>query len=148
MRRKTSSPGNLILLAVAGALLVAGCGLGSPQIQGTEREAVLAYAEPATDNLLAGIASGDYAQFSRDMSPEMAAAMDEAQFSSLRSMLETKVGDYVSRQVSRVEQSGDFVAVVYDARYENERLVTLRVVFDQDQRISGLWLDSPKLRQQ
>jgi hypothetical protein len=148
MRRKWSIGRGPILLAVLGALLLAGCRLGSPQIEGAEREAVLAYAEPATDNLLAGIEAGDHAQFSRDMSPEMVEAMDESQFSSLRTMLQTKVGGYVSRQVSRVEESGDYVAVLYDARFENEQHVTLRVVFDQEGRISGLWLDSPKLRRQ
>ncbi|NLF11184.1 MAG: DUF3887 domain-containing protein [Anaerolineaceae bacterium] len=146
--RKWQSPGNLILLATCGVLLVAGCVPGVPQLEGAEREAVLAYAEPATDNLLAGLEAGDYAQFSRDMSPEMLAAMTESQFSALRATLEDKVGAYVSRQVTGVEEGDDFIAVNYDARYEDEEHVSMRVVFDQDRQISGLWLDSPKLRQQ
>ncbi len=137
-----------ILLGVCGVLLVAGCVPGVPQLEGAERDAVLAYAEPATDNMLAGLEAGDYAQFSRDMSPEMLAAMTEARFSELRATLENKVGAYVSRQVTSVEDVDDFIAVNYDARYENEEHVSIRVVFDQDRRISGLWLDSPKLRRQ
>ena len=123
---------------------------GKPELSPilTSTKAVLAYAEPATDNLLAGLEAGDYAQFSRDMSPEMLAAMTESQFSALRATLEDKVGAYVSRQVTGVEEGDDFIAVNYDARYEDEEHVSMRVVFDQDRQISGLWLDSPKLRQQ
>jgi len=145
--RKWVSLGSRILLAACGVLFVAGCSLGRPQIEGTERDAVMAYAEPATDNMLAGLQTGDYAQFSRDMGPEMLKAMSESAFASLRTMLDTKVGDYVSRQVSGVEQNGDFVTVNYDAQFQNEEHVTMRVVFDQDRQISGLWFDSPKLRQ-
>jgi hypothetical protein len=50
--------------------------------------------------------------------------------------------------VSRVDKNGTFISVVYDAQYENEEHVTMRVVFDPDQRISGLWFDSAKLREQ
>ncbi|MBN1660656.1 MAG: DUF3887 domain-containing protein [Anaerolineae bacterium] len=145
--RRWSCRGSAILLALCGLLLVTSCGLGPQAMEGAERDAVLAYAEPATDNLLAGLEAGDYAGFSRDLSPEMLEAMTEAQFSSLRTLLESKVGAYVSRQVSRVEESDDFVAVVYDAQYENEEHVTMRVVFDPAHQISGLWFDSPQLRQ-
>lgn len=146
--RTWNGPVIAILLGACGVLLVTGCVPGVPQLEGAEREAVLAYAEPATDNLLAGLEAGDYAQFSRDMSPEMLAAMTESQFSALRATLEDKVGAYVSRQVTGVEEGDDFIAVNYDARYEDEEHVSMRVVFDQDRQISGLWLDSPKLRQQ
>lgn len=143
---KWNDSSRLILLAI-GALLLTGCGLGAPQIEGAERDAVLAYAELATDNVVVGLQADDYAQFSRDMSPDLVTAMPEDQFEALRTMLDTKVGAYVSRQVSGVEESDGFIAVVYDAQHENEEHVTMRVVFDQDQKISGLWFDSPKLRQ-
>lgn len=115
-------------------------------VTGGGRAAILQYAEPKTDNLLAGLAEGDYGQFSRDMSPEMLKAMTEQQMTSLRDMLQSKIGAYVSRTVSSVEQSGRFTAIIYDAQYENEEHVTMRVVFDENQAISGLWFDSPKLR--
>lgn len=144
--RKFATLGTLLLLA-SGVLLAAGCSLGPQQIEGAERDAVLAYAEPATDNMIAGLQAGDYAQFSRDMSPEMSEAMTEQQFTDLRTMLDTKVGSYVSRQVSSVEQNSDFVTVIYDAKHQNEEHVTIRLVFDQAKLISGLWFNSPKLRQ-
>ena len=139
--------GIVILIVALGPFLIASCGIGPQQVEGEERDAVLAYAEPATDNMLAGLQTGDYAQFTRDMSPEMLDAMTESQFASLRTMLDSKVGGYVSRQVSRVEKDQDFVTVVYDAQYQDEEHVTMRVVFDQAKLISGLWFDSPKLRE-
>jgi len=41
-------------------LLAAGCSLGAPQIEGPSAMRA-AYAEPATDNMLAGLEVGDYA---------------------------------------------------------------------------------------
>jgi hypothetical protein len=146
--RKWGNLGSLVILAACGLLLVAGCTLGPPRIEGAEQDAVLAYAEPATDNMLAGLLTGDHAQFSRDMGPQMLKAMSESELDALRAMLEAKLGGYVSRQVSSMQKNGNLVTVVYDAQFEEEEHVTMRVVFDQDRRISGLWFDSPKLRQQ
>jgi Protein of unknown function (DUF3887) len=139
----------LVMIGVLAGLLVAGCGQLPAELTGTESDAVLAYAEPKVDNLLAGLNSGDYAAFSRDFSDKMRSAMGEAGLNSTRDLLQSKIGNYVSRQVSSVVQQGEFTSVVYKAKFENEDGVTVRVVFDNtaDHPISGLWFDSPKLRE-
>ena len=43
--------------------------------------------------------------------------------------LRAKIGEFQSRKVDSVRQSGDFVAVVYTARFTANDNVTLRVVF-------------------
>jgi len=90
---------------------------------------------------------GEPAAMPNDPSPEMKAAMGRQAFDDLRVLLDDKVGAYVSREVSSVGQTGGFVNVIYDARFENEEHVTMRLVFDQNNLISGLWFDSARLRQ-
>ena len=139
------------LTAACLGLLVglAACSSGVQVLSGADRDAVLAYAEPMTDNLLAGFNAGDYPAFSRDFSDKMREALNESAFATTRAGIVGKIGKYVSRGVSRVEKRGGFIAVVYSARFEQEDGVTVRVVFEQagDHRVSGLWFDSPRLRQ-
>jgi hypothetical protein len=62
-----------------------------------------------------------------------------------------KIGKYVSRQMTTVIEQKPFRTVVYDARFEQEEHVTVRVVYNvagDRPLVSGLWFDSPKLRQQ
>ena len=141
----------LVLLGLLAALLLAGCGPVS-QTYGDNRDEVLAYAEPKVDNMMAALNAGDYAAFVRDYNEAMLKATDETAFDGLRTLVQSKIGNYVSRQVTNVEQVAEngqqFIRVVYSAKFENEDKVTVRVVFDDtaDHPISGLWFDSPKLR--
>ena len=121
----------------------------SKALTGSEKDAVLAYSEAKTDNLMKGINNSDYAVFSRDLNDKMKGAITETGLTNMRIKVNDKIGNYVSRQVESVTQSGDLVTVIYSARFDNEDQVTVRVIFDaaEPHRISGLWFDSPKLRQ-
>jgi uncharacterized membrane protein YhfC len=116
---------------------------------GIERDAVLAYSEPMTDNLMSGLNANDYAVFSRDLNDKMKAAMPETALPNLQDKVMHVIGRNRSRQVNRVERSSGFVTVVYDAQFDNEDQVTMRVSFEAaaPHAISGLWFDSAKLRQ-
>ena len=121
----------------------------SKPLTGNEKDAVLAFSEAETDNLMKGINNDDYAAFSRDLNDRMKNAITETGLTNMRIKVNAKIGNYVSRQVESVTQSGNFVTVIYSARFENEDQVTVRVIFEaaEPHRISGLWFDSPKLRQ-
>ena len=122
--------------------------LSSSALVGSERDTVLAYSEAKTTNLMNGINNNDYVVFSRDLNDKIKDAIPEAGLRTMRLMLTAKVGNYVSRQVDSVVQSGDFVTVIYSARFENEDPVTLRISFEaaEPHRIGGIWYASPKLR--
>jgi len=141
------------ILVLAFVMLTAGAIFAalpkSKESTGSEKDAVLAYSEAKTTNLLIGFNNNDYATFSRDFNDKMKIALNEASFANTRVQVSGKIGNYVSRQVDSVQQSGDFVVVIYTARFENEDQVTVRVSFEaaEPHRISGLWFDSPKLRQ-
>ncbi len=140
----------LLGFAVLALVLLAACSGSGQPVTGAEREQVLAYSEAKTDNLLAGLNANDYPTFSRDFDDQMRAAMTQAAFGQTQTQVIGKIGKYVSRQVSSVEKNGNFIAVIYDAKFEQDDGVTLRVVFDAAgaHGVSGLWFNSAKLRQQ
>ncbi len=138
----------LVLLGLILIVAVAGCSTQAQLVAGAERESVLGYSEAQADNLLAGLNANDYAVFSRDFDAQMKGAMTEAQFANTQKQVIGKIGKYLSRQVDRVERTGDFFAVVYTAKFENDSPVALRLVFraNEPHLVSGLWFDSTKLR--
>lgn len=140
----------LIALGLLVGLLMTSCGAAPSTVvlTGSEREAVLAYAEPMTDNLLQGMNERNYDTFARDFDQAMAKAMPASSFDQFMTNVGGKLGKYESRTVSSVESTGDFTRVIYQARFANDDPVTVRLVFDKDHLISGLWFDSARLRGQ
>lgn len=132
----------VVLLALLAGLL-AGCGSQETVLTGDDKDAVLAFSEPKTDNLLAGMNANDYAKFSQDFDQDMLKAMPQAQFDALKKDRDTKLGLYVSRQVNSVVQTGDFYAVIYEAKFEKDDAITVRVVFRvaDPHQVSGLWFN-------
>jgi len=147
------SPLKLVLISAV-MLISAGCALvkaplTSPDVlQTPERDTVLVYAQPASENILAGLNVRDYAQFSRDFSDQMKIGMDDTSFKDLLTMLDSKVGTFVSSDLVTVLQDENFTTVVYRLTYSKDNEVAMRVVFDnaEPHQISGLWFDSPELR--
>jgi hypothetical protein len=136
----------LFLLTVLCSFLV-GCGIQPPTPtilgDGPTKEAILAYADPKTDGLLAGMSNNDYATFSKDFDEDMLKAIPQSEFDAFMQDRNDKVGAYVSRKVNRVLEQGDFYAVIYDAKFEKEEAVIMRVVFRvaEPHKISGVWFD-------
>lgn len=134
---------HLLLLAGLVFSLLTACGSQETVLGEEDAEAVLAFSEAKTDNLLAGMKAGDYAAFSRDFDQQMLDAMTETQFEALKTDRDETLGAYVSRQVNRVVQTGDFYAVFYDAKFEKDDAVAMRVVFRvaEPNQVSGLWFN-------
>ncbi len=139
MKNKTYT---LILIALLFSLLT-GCGSQGTTLTGADRDAVLAFSESKTDNLLSGMNAGDYAVFSADFDQDMLSAMGQAEFDALKADRDTKLGLYVSRVVNSVVQQGDFYVVLYDAKFEKDDAVVVRVVFRiaDPHQVSGLWFN-------
>lgn len=132
----------LVLLGLLAGLL-AGCGSQGTTLAGADKDAVLAFSESQTDNLLAGMNANDYAAFSKDFDADMLSAMTKEQFDALKKDRDAKLGLYVSRQVNSVIQQGDFYIVLYDAKFEKDAAVVVRVVFrvSEPHQVSGLWFN-------
>jgi hypothetical protein len=144
-RRKEIVMKRISRLLLAGLLIgiLAACGSGETELSGEEKDAVLAFSEAKTEYLLAGMNANDYSTFSKDFDQDMLNAMTESEFVKLKQDRDEKLGLYVSRQVNRVVQSGDFYAVIYDAAFEKDDAVSVRVVFRMadPHEVSGLWFD-------
>jgi hypothetical protein len=133
-----------LLLAVFLTSLLAACG-GSQgtTLSGPDKDAVLAFSESKSDNLLAGMNTNDYAAFSKDFDKDMLNAMPQAEFDKLKKDRDAKLGLYVSREVNSVIKSGNFYAVIYDGKFEKDDAVTIRIVFRiaEPHEVSGLWFN-------
>ena len=134
---------NSSLLAAFTIGLLAACGPRQVTLTGADREAILAFSEAKTDNLVAGMNANDYALFSKDFDPAMLNALNQSGFAAFKKDRDAKLGAYVSRKVNRVVQQGDFYSVIYDAVFEKDDNVTMRVVFRaaDPHPISGLWFN-------
>lgn len=132
-----------ILFLAALLIVLTACTSKAPPLTGEAFDTVLAFTETQTDSLMEGLKTGDYAMFSQNFDADMLAAMAETQFESLKADREATVGLYVSREVYSVTQEGDFYVVVYDAVFEKEEALTMRVVFrvSEPHEISGLWFN-------
>ncbi len=135
----------LLLIVLLGA-----CSSVALPLSGADRDKVLAYSEAKTDNLMQAMNVNDYATFSRDLNDKMKTAINADGLVNMRTKVNAKIGNYVSRQVSSVLQTGDVITVIYAARFENDDPVTMRVSFEsaEPHRVSGLYFDSVKLRAQ
>ena len=134
---------NVLLLVVLLVSFLVGCGSQGTTLSGADKDAVIAFSEAKTDNLLAGMNANDYAAFSKDFDQDMLKAMPQSQFDTLKKDRDAKLGLYVSREANSVVQTGDFYAVIYDAKFEKDDAVTVRVVFRvaDPHEISGLWFN-------
>jgi hypothetical protein len=136
---------HLHILAIAILLLslLAGCASQGSILTGSDQEAVLAFSEAKTDNLFAGMNAGDYAVFAKDFDTDMLSAVTKDQFDALKKDHDARLGLYLARQVNSVVKQGDFYVVVYDAKFEKDADVTVRVVFRiaEPHEISGLWFN-------
>jgi hypothetical protein len=132
-----------LLLVTFLVSLMAGCKSQGTILTGTDKDTVIAFSEAKTDNLLAGMNAGDYATFSKDFDQDMLNAMTQKEFDALKIDRDAKLGLYISRQVNSVVKDGDFYAVIYDAKFEKDPAVTVRVVFRiaEPNQVSGLWFN-------
>ncbi len=130
----------IILGIILVLVLVSGCG---------QKAAEPSYAGEMTDNVLNSINEGNYTSFSRDLDQTMIEALPEAAFNGMRSQLQDKIGDFVSKQFSTTVLQGEYTTVVYNAKYTKEDEVKITISFrviDGANRVSGLYFDAPSLR--
>jgi hypothetical protein len=142
----------LSFLAGLVLLLLSSCS-AMPQVskvEGDERDQVIAAADPIADSIFEGMNQQDYAAFSRDFDPEMKKSLNEKAFSELTAFFAPKIGDYQSREVEKTEMVDAIYVITYNARFEDEEKVTVRLSLrpvDDTYQVAGLWFDSPKLRE-
>jgi hypothetical protein len=139
----------LLVALLLAAVSASGCMSQETVVSDDVKAEMLAYADPIADNVMQGFNEGNYTMYSRDFSPEMRQALDEAAFEQNREHVTSRIGLYESRSDPIVTETGEHIAVNYRAKFEQEDGVALRFVFrkgDPSHRLHGLWFNSPKLR--
>ena len=138
------------VIGLVALFALTGCA-GAKTLPAEEATAFANQVDAMTENLLVSLSNYNYAAYIQDMDAKMKAASSEAQFEQAYAMVIGKIGKYVSRQMTKVTEQEQFRTVVYDAQFEQEEHVTVRVVYNiagDRPLVSGRWFDSPKLRQQ
>ena len=129
------------------ALLCAGC-LSQNHVDAKQ---VRTYADPITENILVAINEGNYTQYSEHFDATMKNALPEPVFRENNALITSKIGTYVSKEYWKVESKNQYTIVYYKATFTQEpNDVIVKVVFQEiagETKVSGLWIDSPKLRE-
>ena len=137
-----------LLIPLIMLVFVSGC-TSQTFIEGEEKDQWFQIATPMAENILQSLNDNDYEGYTSDFSETMRNAMPEEKFNEIRDLISSKIGNYVSFEPSTVFEAGEFVSVNFAAEFEEEKGVTLRIVFrrgDEEYKIEGLWTDSLKLR--
>ena len=138
--------GLIAVVVIAAAVALAGC-MEKNQV---DTEQVREYADPITENILLAMNEDDYTKYSDNFDQTMRNAISGAVFNETNAMIKSKIGDYVSKEFQKAEGKDQYTIVYYNARFADEPDdVTVKVVFQEingEMKVSGLWLDSPKLR--
>jgi hypothetical protein len=125
------------------ALALTGCNAGpaGSELTGEERDAVLQYAEPMTDNVLQSMINDDYASFSRDFNEKMMQSLSVENFPGMRKQIDGLYGAYQSRQVDKVMDYGQVVTVIYKGSFAKKDGTQILITFDKAEphKIAGLF---------
>ena len=109
------------------------------------------YANSIAEGILLAMNQNDYAEYSKHFDKAMKNAMPEAVFMQTNIDIRDKIGDYISKQFWKAEDKGLYTIVYYKAKFTHEPGdVIVKIVFQEIEGaiyVSGLWFDSPKLRE-
>ncbi len=145
MKKKTA--GLIAIVMIASVIFFGGC----VEKNRVDVAQVREYADPITENILFGMNEENYTKYSDHFDQTMKNAMPEAVFNETNAIIKLKIGDYVSTEFWKVESKDQFTIAYYKAKFTQEpEDVIVKVVFQEivgEMNVSGLWLDSPKLRE-
>lgn len=130
---------------------VHGFTLNSPKLRGQSIDVsrIRSYADPETENVLTSLNDNYYNAFSKDFNQQMKSAINQGSFNQLYTMIKTKAGYYVSKQFESITVQNSVTTVKYLAQYSNEPTgVWVIISFDSNQKVAGLFFNSPKINGQ
>jgi hypothetical protein len=135
------------VLALVAVVLCEGC----VQQNQVDVEQVRTYADPITENILIAMNENNYTKYSEHFDATMKNALPEAVFHETNTLITSKIGAYDSKEFWKAEGKNQYAIVYYKATFTQESDdVIIKVVFQEiagENKVSGLWMDSPKLRE-
>ena len=105
-----------------------------------EEQAILAYADPATETTLQGLSEDNLEKYTQYGNAEFKAAVTQEILDQVSSQINSQLGTYESKEFLRTEEQQGYVIVHYKARYANGE-VGVRMVFDKDHLVAGQFFE-------
>lgn len=137
----------LIIIVLAALFILSACQTPVP-LSETEQTEFIDTIDPIVENTLTGLSDNNYDQHVRDFSEDLQKQVDPITFPRAHDEIIGALGAYQGRKLVGIEDLNRQVAVIYEAQFENDPQVTVRVVFwknDPEHQIAGLWFDSELL---
>lgn len=137
----------LIIIVLAALFILSACQTPAP-LSETEQTEFIDTIDPIVENTLTGLSDNNYDQHVRDFSEDLQKQVDPITFPRAYDEIIGALGAYQGRKLVGIEDLNRQVAVIYEAQFENDPQVTVRVVFwknDPEHKIAGLWFDSELL---
>jgi hypothetical protein len=116
-----------------------------------EREKIIMDSKPVVKAFFAALKTRDYVAATKNFGPEMIKALPPGVFKANQEKnIDPVIGFYVSHDLKDMKTKAGSLILLYFAKFTKENEVQVKIVFDGNDptyRITGLWFDSPKLRQ-
>jgi hypothetical protein len=107
-------------------------------------------AMPVANNVVSALQANDYARAVRDFGPQMRAALTAEKLKATQEAeVKPIIGEIVSYEFRSLTVEGNSVIIIYKLKCTRDEEAVVRVVFDKLDptfRVTGLWIDSPRLR--
>ena len=126
----------ILILAMLGGTV--GCKSGSTT--NPEQNAILAYADPATETTLQGLSENNLTKYIQKGNAEFKAAVTQEILEPVASQINKELGTYQSKEFLRTEEQQGYIIVHYKAKYEKGE-VGVRMVFDNDHLVAGQFFE-------
>ncbi len=135
----------VVFILILMSVLMSGCTFE----EGLSDEEILRHADPIADNALRAINENNYNNFSADFDHTMKKALPEDMFYQINTNIHDRLGNYTHRGEGEVIHKENHIHVIYHPVFEKEpEDAVFRLIFKQEEnqtRLVGIWLDSPKL---
>ncbi|MDD3292735.1 MAG: DUF3887 domain-containing protein [Candidatus Pacebacteria bacterium] len=90
----------------------------------------------------------DYQKLSKSFTDQLLSELTEEQMYNLRQILFDNLGELINLKDPQTLDGGENRTILfYQADFEKESGVSIRVTFEEDGKMAAIYLDSPKLRE-
>ena len=128
------------LLLIMSVLISGTIGCKSGPSTTPEQDAILAYADPATETTLQGLSENNLAKYTQYGNAEFKAAVTQEILDPVASQINSQLGAYQSKEFLRTEEQQGYIIVHYKAKYAKGE-VGVRMVFDNDNLVAGQFFE-------
>jgi len=132
----------LIFLMVLTISVSGGCNALTPEPAALTTEEVSA----DTDNLLKAKNDNNYEAFTRDFDETMTGVFTEAEFLKIQEMVQETSGNYISCEEPKLLNQDGLAVYRFPCTFEEEEVTVSTIYSSQGDVITGLYCDSPNLR--